>query len=859
MQPGSRVPDEWKGLIVALGDPQDLQVLYNDTKLSQDLHESFLRGVAGQDVAFELVEHSLFCLQKRPSATDLWLLHMDDLTSLSQRYFEDYQKLKNRARKMTCSIIRAWVRKFYMRCYPKLFCNVVQDFMSTFVDLMQIKIHPAGEVICAEGDPGNFGFYLHSGRALVSRGSTSIIRLSREQDGAWKSWWGMLEVGATCVEQTCTVKAETDCVAWVLQLRDSEDLRMRFPRECGLFDRISIRHLQLLSPHMDGMRNIAMFADCGQDFQEMLSSQFVQRICSRDEIVVQEGDFGEEMFVLVLGKCKVLRSGSDRFSRLHPGSCFGGLAALGISKTRKETVMADTVCDIRALSRKALLAVLEKFPEEEERMMAIVEAHSQSRKAASLALEQASAGEGGFSQDFIRMLVDNMYEQPFMVNQVILQQGMPGTHFVVLVHGIVEIEANGMVVATVSAPGIFGERGFLVSGSRSGATVRCTTVAECMMLPVDGPSTPVIRQLYQADIQKLERMLTKKMQSTVQTLSQKGSNLPQAQQNTSFLKNCDPSFLTRMAQHLEKQVFMTGQPLLEEDVDAGFCLLIQQGTACIEKAGKVVGKIGAGEFIGELVALGFATAAAQTVRAEERVLAFAINNDAFRELVEEFPEEKQKLLELTRQRIEASGRRRSSRGLFGRPDLLKAVGAVAALQKKEERRSSRTLTGGGVSLPKEDMTQVRRLPGYRSGMKWVKQRRAALEEASYVKLKRTTLRGIQQPSSDEFQPLMPLRPLQGYRPPEKGPGTPWSPLREQHQATSASVMRLQRSKKVYGRNVWLETCIPWSRSSMPASSFHAATFVANLSTKAKDSPTSARLRPLELELEQARRCCTNNR
>ena len=25
-------------------------------------------------------------------------------------------------------------------------------------------------------------------------------------------------------------------------------------------------------------------------------------------------------------------------------------------------------------------------------------------------------------------------------------------------------------------------------------------------------------------------------------------------QPTSFLKNCDPSFLTRMAQHLEKQV-----------------------------------------------------------------------------------------------------------------------------------------------------------------------------------------------------------------------------------------------------------------------------------------------------------------
>ncbi|CAK9091152.1 Uncharacterized protein SCF082_LOCUS42949 [Durusdinium trenchii] len=132
---------------------------------------------------------------------------------------------------------------------------------------------------------------------------------------------------------------------------------------------------------------------------------------------------------------------------------------------------ADTVCDVRALSRKALLRVLEKFPEEEEQLVGsghVILERSESQPirsddsvfqlilaslsrawAASTALEQASAGEGGFSQDFIRMLVDNMFEQPFMVNQAILVQGTPGTHLVVLVHGIVEIEANGMVVATV--------------------------------------------------------------------------------------------------------------------------------------------------------------------------------------------------------------------------------------------------------------------------------------------------------------------------------------------------------------------------------------------------------------------------
>ena len=43
-------------------------------------------------------------------------------------------------------------------------------------------------------------------------------------------------------------------------------LRLKFPS--------GARHLQLLSPHMDAMRGIAMFADCGKEFQEMLNSRW---------------------------------------------------------------------------------------------------------------------------------------------------------------------------------------------------------------------------------------------------------------------------------------------------------------------------------------------------------------------------------------------------------------------------------------------------------------------------------------------------------------------------------------------------------------------------------------------------------
>lgn len=798
LKQGEAVPWQLRGIILATEENvKNLQVLYQKTLISEDLEETFVSGLAGQEIALDLMQESPFTVRLTAPTSGFYFLSWEKLNELRDLFPEDHKKLVDRARKMLTSVMNSWVQKFYARCFPRLFSYVSQDFMSALVELITVRLVKGGEKICREGEPGNFGFYLHAGRAVAQRAKANIIRLSSDKR-SWHSWWGMLEVTGTCVEQTCTVIAEVDCMIWVLQSKHMEALRVSFGKECGLLDKTSARHLQLLSPHMDAMRSIAMFADCGKDFLDMLNSEFSQRICARDEVIVRESELGEEMFVLALGKCKVLRSGNDHpVSRLHPGSVFGGQAVLGISQTRKETVMADTVCDVRALSRKALLRVLEKFPEEEERILAIVEAHSQSRKAASTALEQASAGEGGFSQDFIRMLVDNMFEQPFMVNQAILVQGTPGTHLVVLVHGIVEIEANGMVVATVNAPGIFGERGLLVSGSRSGATVRCTTVAECMMLPVDGPSTPVIRQLYEADMKKMELMLQKKMRSTVQTLSSEGQGLP-SQQPTSFLKNCDPSFLTRMAQHLEKQVFLPGQTLLEEGADAGFSLLIQQGNASIEKGGRVVGRIGAGEFIGESVALGFVPSATATVRADERMLTFAINNTAFRELVDEFPEEKQRLLDLVQQRQEAP-RRRSSARVFNQ---VLAVNALTSLRETVKTPDGTDRDSVAESSPRP----VKRLPGYRSGLNWVRQRRAALEDAMYVRMERTMRSGrIERCSPSAFEPLLPRLP----RLPPSDDVAKTVAWNSRPQALPPSTARsLQKSQRVYGRKVWLETCIP---------------------------------------------------
>eukprot|EP00913_Durusdinium_trenchii_P021747 g20433.t1 len=283
-------------------------------------------------------------------------------------------------------------------------------------------------------------------------------------------------------------------------------------------------------------------------------------------------------------------------------------------------------------------------------------------------------------------------------------------------------------------------------------------------------------------------------------------------QPTSFLKNCDPSFLTRMAQHLEKQVFLPGQTLLEEGPYAGFSLLIQQGNASIEKGGRVVGRIGAGEFIGESVALGFVPSATATVRADERSGAAGGGRGSPLRLATN--EEKQRLLDLVQQRQEAP-RRRSSARVFNQ---VLAVNALTSLRETVKTPDGTDRDSVAESSPRP----VKRLPGYRSGLNWVRQRRAALEDAMYVRMERTMRSGrIERCSPSAFEPLLPRLP----RLPPSDDVAKTVAWNSRPQALPPSTARsLQKSQRVYGRTgpalleddarirprrkVWLETCIP---------------------------------------------------
>lgn len=62
---------------------------------------------------------------------------------------------------------------------------------------------------------------------------------------------------------------------------------------------------------------------------------------------------------------------------------------------RTATIKADCVCDLRALTRAALLEALSQYPGDKEKVREMVEAHSQSRQATASALQRAGASALG--------------------------------------------------------------------------------------------------------------------------------------------------------------------------------------------------------------------------------------------------------------------------------------------------------------------------------------------------------------------------------------------------------------------------------------------------------------------------------
>ncbi|CAK9099556.1 unnamed protein product [Durusdinium trenchii] len=778
-------PQDLNGMLLV--HPDDFHVferVYNNVALGD---AEGLPGVAGQEVALGITFNSPFTVRLSSEPRNgFFFIHTDILEILLDRHRADRVKLKETVYQAAQEFLRSWFMKNHTKVYVKLFANLDDDFKYALLNQVQIQFFKADEKICKEGDVGDSCIFVYTGEADIYCKHAFVGRMSQlPGTKAWESWWGALEVGGSCLERVASVRAYTDCVVWELSAKAMRDLWLLFPYECSFFDKVAMKHLQLLYPFTDRVSEINMFESCSADFTRVIRGLMVQKVYCRDEIVMQEGDTGDEMYVLCVGKCSVFRGyNTEPLSHLHPGSCFGGLAVLNITRRRTATIKADCVCDLRALTRAALLEALAQYPGDKEKVREMVEAHSQSRQATASALQRAGASEGSFSTQFLTILLDNMHEQPFLPKQVVLEQGKESI-LTILLHGMVDVEVSGVHIANVVAPAIFGERGILEPGSLSSATVRSCTVAECMILPPTSAAVPIIRARLPEDIARLTRMLEKKMALTrTQLASTEDLTNAADQQDKGLFGACSAAFLAKLGNYFERRVYLPDQKIIMEGEEPRYGVMLHQGTAVVESQGVLIAECGPGEFLGEVAILGLSKTSSATVRAQTKIVAYTVEAHSMQEVLDEFPEERVRLREIMDKRAQnqAKNAPQSSKLLSTKSKsvnkFLKVVSARRASQEPSE----------DLSPPKVDFETIqeqpkRALPGPLEGREWVEQRREKLIQAPKVRWRRMHKGGAV---------LEPLPATQGVRLP--GNTT----------MAAFSKQRLRKAKSLYGKMVWQE-------------------------------------------------------
>ncbi len=109
------------------------------------------------------------------------------------------------------------------------------------------------------------------------------------------------------------------------------------------------------------LKTIPLFSGLGADALLPVAAITEQASFGSGEVVFEQGDAGEHLYVITRGKVEVVR-GEDRLAQLGVGECFGEMAVLDRTK-RSATVRTLEDTELLTTSREHFHDLLDLYPE----------------------------------------------------------------------------------------------------------------------------------------------------------------------------------------------------------------------------------------------------------------------------------------------------------------------------------------------------------------------------------------------------------------------------------------------------------------------------------------------------------------
>jgi CRP-like cAMP-binding protein len=189
------------------------------------------------------------------------------------------------------------------------------------------------------------------------------------------------------------------------------------------------------------------------------------------QVIVDKGERGGSMFVIVDGLCSVV-AGGVRLAQLGPGRFFGEVSVL-TDEPRTATVEAAEACTLLEISRELLWELVRRSPEVLRTLLGFLRDRLLERLLSTSALfSMLSPGDGAaLAAHFVFLELDPGVKA--------IQQGQraPGLFF--LLSGAAEVIRDGALLGALGPGDVFGEMSLL---QRAPATADVRALRKCWAL-----------------------------------------------------------------------------------------------------------------------------------------------------------------------------------------------------------------------------------------------------------------------------------------------------------------------------------------------------------------------------------------
>lgn len=245
-----------------------------------------------------------------------------------------------------------------------LFSDVPTEALSALVARLVLRHFPAGEIIYADGTPGDALYVVESGEVkLLDSASSDTQLLERVRAGAPFGEMALL-TGRTRAE---CARAFSDATVWVLYKTDFDDLMVQYPEisvslSRALSERLATRENDFLERHL---RRIALFSSLASSELRAISKKVHGLRFRAGEIICFAGQPAQTLFMIERGEVKRIGVGPAGepviLDLLGPGDYFGEQAIVQNSAYHA-TAQAIGEVELWTIAKSAFDVMLEQYP-----------------------------------------------------------------------------------------------------------------------------------------------------------------------------------------------------------------------------------------------------------------------------------------------------------------------------------------------------------------------------------------------------------------------------------------------------------------------------------------------------------------